>query len=374
MKKVTILSLHLNTGGIEKCIADLANFLSRSYEVEIVSVYKIKNKPSFKINDNVTIKYLTNRRPNEKEFYDALKKKNILSLFKEACSGIKTLYLRKHSTIKYIKKCDSDFIISTRVLFNKWLGRYGKCLVKIAWEHNHYHGNISYADEVVESCKNIDKLVLVSKSLKEFYEDRFQEKGYKCKCEFIPNAIDYIPDDINKLDNNNIVSVGRLEAEKGFLDLIEVFNIASKKNPNLHLDIVGDGREKNKIIKKIKEYKIEDKVTMHGNLNSSEVHEILANSSLYVMCSYTESFGIVLIEAMSHGLACVAFSSAEGAMDLIKDKNLLVDNRDFNKMSTLINVILNNREYLKEIGYKNRGFSLNYDIEKVMKLWKKILK
>ena len=68
MKKVTILSLHLGFGGIEKSIASLANILSGKYDVEIVCTYKVLDKPAFKINDNVVIKYLINDKPNKEEF------------------------------------------------------------------------------------------------------------------------------------------------------------------------------------------------------------------------------------------------------------------------------------------------------------------
>lgn len=376
MKKVTILSLHLNTGGVEKCITDLANYLCNYYEVEIISVYKLKNKPAFDIDDRVNIKYLTTSvKPNRLEFNRALKSKNIINIIKEGYKASRCLYLKKHRTIKAIKKCDSDFIISTRDIFNDWLGKYGKSkCVKIGWEHNHHHKDIDYIDKLVESCKGLDKLVLVSKSLKEFYEDRFQEKEINCRCIFIPNTIDYIPTEINNLDNNNIVSVGRLSKEKGFIDLIEVFKKAHDKNPNLHLDIVGDGPQRSKIEAKIKEYNLSKSIKLHGFLDSEDVHKILSKSSLYVMTSLTESFGIVLIEAMSHGLPCIAFDSAEGACDLIKDKELLINDRDIDKMALKINELLNDSDKMKKIGNKNREFSLNYDTEKVMKLWRKILK
>lgn len=375
MKKVTILSLHLNTGGIEKCICSLANYLCSSYEVEILSVYKLKNRPAFFVNPRVKIKYLTNVKPNKVEFNKALKSKNAFKILKEGTKALKVLFLRKSKTVKEIKKSTSDYIISTRDIFNDWLGKYGndKC-VKIGWEHNHHHNDLEYIKKLVKSCKNLDYFVLVSKSLKEFYEDKFYELGYDTRCIFIPNAIDYIPDSVSKLDNNNLVSIGRLSYEKGFLDLIDVFNIAYLKNSKLHLDIIGDGVEKNKIEKKIHEYKLDENITLHGFLDSDKVHEILSKSSLYVMSSHTESFGIVLIEAMSHGLPCIAFSSAEGACDLIKDKELLIKDRNKELFALKINELLSDRNKLNKIGDKNRNFSLNYDKEKVMKLWKKILK
>jgi len=375
MKKVTILSLHLNTGGIEKCITDLANYLCNSYEVEILSVYKLRNKPAFEIDDRVSIKYLTKVKPNKTEFNRALKKKNIFKIIKEGYKSVRCLHLRKSKMVKAIKKCKSDYIISTRDIFNEWLGKYGsdKC-VKIGWEHNHHQNNQEYIDKIVESCKGLDNFVLVSKSLKEFYEDRFQEKKYNCRCIFIPNAIDYIPENTSNLDNYNLVSVGRLSREKGFLDLIEVFKKAYEKNNMLHLDIIGDGTQKSKIEEKIKEYKLTKNIKLHGFLDNEEVHKILDKSSLYVMASHTESFGIVLIEAMIHGLPCIAFDSAEGACDLIKDKNLLIKDRNIDEMALKINELLEDKNKMNEIGNNNRKFSLSYETEKVMKLWKKILK
>ena len=49
------------------------------------------------------------------------------------------------------------------------------------------------------------------------------------------------------------------------------------------------------------------------------------------MTSYTESFGIVLIEAMSHGIPCIAFDSAEGAREIINsgENGYLINNRNF---------------------------------------------
>ena len=377
MKKVTILALHLGVGGVEKCICDLANSLSSNYDVEILSIYKLHNKPSFKLNDKVSVKYLLDSsiKPNRNEFKSAVKEKNIFKIFSEGIQSVKCLYKKKHCTIKALKKCDSDYIISTRDYLNTLSGKYGtKKAIKIAWEHNHPHGDINFAMKVANSCKNIDKLVLVSKSLKEYYEDLFQEKNIDCKCVFIPNTIDYIPSTVSPLDNYNIVSVGRLSKEKGFLDLIDVFNIAYKLNDKLHLSIVGDGIEKKKIASKIKEYNLDDAITLHGFLDKTGVNEVLSKSSLYVMTSYTESFGIVLIEAMSHGLPCIAFYDAEGARDLIGDSTLLIKDRNKEKMAHKIVDLLNDRNSLSKIGAKNREFSLKYDSSKVLKLWQKTLR
>ena len=59
--------------------------------------------------------------------------------------------------VNYIKSCDSDVIISTRELFNYWLSSYGMDgVIKVGWEHNHFHGDLGYASKVTNSVKRLD--------------------------------------------------------------------------------------------------------------------------------------------------------------------------------------------------------------------------
>ena len=95
--------------------------------------------------------------------------------------------------------------------------------------------------------------------------------------------------------------------------------LINKKDDEFTLDIFGDGVEKSKIEDKIKEYNLSKKVNLHGFQNKDVINKYLAKSSLYLMCSYEESFGLVLIEAMSHGVVPIAFDSAEGPREIIKN-------------------------------------------------------
>jgi glycosyltransferase involved in cell wall biosynthesis len=115
---------------------------------------------------------------------------------------------------------------------------------------------------------------------------------------------------------------------------------------------------------------------MHGYLKKKELNELFHESSIYVMTSYTESFGIVLIEAMSHGIPCIAFTSAEGANDLITNdyNGYLIPNRDFNKMIEKIEELTNNKKLRKELGKNAREFSLKYSSDNIKKEWLELLK
>ena len=370
MKKVSILSLHLGYGGIEKSVAALANMLVEKYEVEIACSYKLFDESVFPVDKRVKIIYLTDVKPNKDKIKKAWKKKRMFKLFKECCYAMKVLHKRKSTMVDYIKNSDSDVMIATRDIFDEWLGDYGdEDVLKIGWEHNHYHGDFKYADNITRSNRNLDYLVLVSDSLREFYSKELIKS--KCEVVYIPNVIEGIPEKIAPLDEKRLVSVGRLSPEKGFMDLLKIFTLLKKDYPDWRLDIVGDGVEKERLAKFIKEHDLEDSVTLHGFRDKDYIDELLHKSSIYLLTSYTESFGIVLIEAMSHGVPCIAFDSAEGARDLIQSgKNgYLIKNRSYSAFIKKVEDLIKRKEERKRVGKVSRQGVKQYTCEVVKEQW-----
>ena len=91
---------------------------------------------------------------------------------------------------------------------------------------------------------------------------------------------------------------------------------------------------------------------------------------LYLMTSYTESFGLVLIESMSRSLCCIAFDSANGAKNLLKDNNgILIKERNKEEFAKKIIDLLNNKDELNKITQTGYNYSLRYDIKNVQKQW-----
>ena len=127
MKKISILSLHLGYGGIERSIVNLANTLCSRYEVEIACSYRLYDKSAFDLDPRVKVKYLIkDLKPNHDSFKSALKSKNIIRILKESFLACKVLFYRRKTMVHYIKTNKCDVIISTRDLFNYWLSAYGK--------------------------------------------------------------------------------------------------------------------------------------------------------------------------------------------------------------------------------------------------------
>jgi N-acetylglucosaminyldiphosphoundecaprenol N-acetyl-beta-D-mannosaminyltransferase len=372
MEKITFIALHLGYGGIESAITNLANQLVNDYEVEIVSTYELYDKPAFYIDPRVTVKYLyRGLKPNRQEFIDSLYEFRLINAFKEGLKSLKTLYLKKHLMVKYIKNCDSDIIISCRDIHNKWVGKYAKeNVLKIGWEDNHHHGDEKYVQNVIDSISNLDYTVFVSEELTDFY----MAKQDKCKCIFIPNMLDYIPEKKSSLNSNNIISIGRFSKEKGFVDLIDVFSEVHKKYPDWKLNLVGDGTEYQSVVSRIAEHDINGSVILHGFQDKEYINNLLLNSSIYVMTSYTESFGLVLIEAMNFGIPCIAFDSAEGANDIIDHgKNgYLIKDRSKQAMANKIISLIESKTIRKRLGKEAINTSKKYYPDEITKKWLKL--
>lgn len=375
MKKITILALHLGYGGIENCISNLANSLVDEYEVNIISTYKLYEKPVFKLNDKIKIKYLmTDLKPNKQELKQSLKKLKLITFFKELKKSLKILKLKKNLMIDAIKNCDSDVIISTRDIHNNWLSKYGRDkTLKIGWEHNHHHNNKRYINKVTKSVLGLDYFVLVSKDLTKFYSEKLKDK--KVKCVYIPNSINFFPQEKAKLETENLISIGRLSHEKGYLDLIDIFKELHQKYPDSKLNIIGDGPDRKKIEKKIRDNKLEDYIILHGFQEKEYINKYLEKSSVYIMTSYTESFGLVLLEAFAYGIPCVAYSSAEGANEIISDNwdGYLIKDRDKNKMIKRICELLSNRNRRLIMGANGIKKAQEFNTQKTKQKWIEII-
>lgn len=325
--------------------------------------------PAFEIDERVKISYLMpNLKPNKEEFKLALKKFQILNVLKEGIKSLKILYLRRKLMINAIKNLSCDIAISTRYIHSKLLGKYGnKNIIKIAQEHNN-NGNERYVKKVVKSLENINYFMPVSKQLTDMYKERLKRENTKCI--YIPHCLKYYPEEVSKLTSKNIVSAGRLSSEKGFLDLIDVFEEVINKNPDWHLHIAGDGAQEDEIIKKIQQKHLENSVTI-GFKEEKELRELFLQSSIYVMTSFHESFGLVLIEAESFGIPLLAFDSAKGPQEIIENgKNgYLIPNRDIKQMADKVNELISNDTLRTEMGSTAREMSTAYKMEKVENIW-----
>lgn len=338
-KKVTLLSLHLRVGGIEKAICSLANMLVDDYDVEIVNVYKLC-EPSFYIDERVKITYLsTDLQPNKEELTYALKNKRFIKIITEGFKALRVV-LKKRSLIKRAAKDnDGDIIISTTLAFNKSFSKYQKNKLLIAWEHCHPDRDPKYPKKVYKAVKRFDLFIPASKSIYDYYKEYLTGP----QCLYLPLCIDDIPSERAILNTNQITVMGRLSKEKAYDDMLRVFKKVLDQNPEAILNVVGDGDERSSLSILADQLEISDSVIFYGNTVGDKKDEIMKNTSVFVTTSHYESFGLVLLEAMSYGIPCVSFDSAKGSLDIIDDgkDGFIIKDRNLDDMASKIVELMN---------------------------------
>ena len=93
------------------------------------------------------------------------------------------------------------------------------------------------------------------------------------------------------------------------------------------------------------------------------------------MTSLEESFGLVVIEAMSYGIPCIAFDSAKGVLDVInKDNGYLIKNRNIEEYSNTILKYLNLSNKEKKLLANNaRNIASKYSFDNVRRKYLKFI-
>jgi len=115
-----------------------------------------------------------------------------------------------------------------------------------------------------------------------------------------------------------IIAIGRLSRVKGFSFLLKVFSVL-RKSYNAKLIILGEGGERQNLEIEVRSLDLENHVSLPGFVPDPFLY--LRNSSVYVLTSESESFGLSLVEALSTGMPIVS-TDTEGPRDILNDEVL----------------------------------------------------
>ena len=157
-----------------------------------------------------------------------------------------------------------------------------------------------------------------------------------------------------------VIFVGRLVEQKGLPDLIKIWQIVNQHHPDWQLDIYGDGQ-----MESIPEMKL----FVHPP--TKNIMEEYINSSILLMTSVYEPFGLVLSEAMSCGLPVVAFDCPYGPADIIDNgKNgFLVEGRNIQSFVNDVCKLIDNAELRKDMGRQGIVMAQQYQANQIMPQW-----
>lgn len=138
------------------------------------------------------------------------------------------------------------------------------------------------------------------------------------KTAVIPNYYSIIPPqpaDLSK-EKKRIISVGRLDYQKGQDLLLQAWAKVESQYPDWHLDVYGDGNERNSLNTQLSTLNLRNAI-IHSSI--SIIYNEYINSDFLVCSSRWESFGLVIIEAMACGIPVVSFDCDNGPRNIIAD-------------------------------------------------------
>ncbi len=159
-----------------------------------------------------------------------------------------------------------------------------------------------------------------------------------------------------------LVTVGSLVHKKNQSFLVDVVRELKQKNIKVQLDILGDGPNRERIEHKIRDEKLTDEITLHGNVPN--VENYLWNSDVYVHSATEEPFGLVLIEAMAARLPVVTLDG-KGNRDLIVEgKNgFMLFEEDAKKFANQIILLYQDEKLYQQISQYAVKYARKYDIK-----------
>lgn len=361
-----------NPGGMERVLVNKVTYLVEKlhWDVSIVTTDQ-KNRPAFYplpegvrmtdlgINysdDNVKhpigkiFGYLLKRRTHRKRLTELL--------MREKADIVVSLYPSESSFIPKIKDGSKKVLeLHYCKFFRLQYGRSGLLGWIDRWR--------TKQDKRIVS--RFDKFVVLTKEDQGYW-------GNLPNIEVIPNAAKFMGNEFSDVLKHRVIAVGRLDYQKGFDRLIRAWGIIQQHErfKEWQLDIFGQGEWHDMLQQMIVNLGLSD--TLHINKPTNLIGKEYAQSSLIVMTSNYEGFGMVLVEAMACGVPAIAFDCKCGPKDIINnnENGILVHNGDIQGLADAMMRLMEDENLRKRMSEEAKKVVDTYSEETVMKQWTKL--
>jgi len=300
---------------------------------------------------------------------NTIQKENVNIIINQECQNIPWVNLVKIATEKLsgikIISCLHFPILMSVNHFGLKARFFPKFFVKFIKKYKDLRAvNFAYS--------NSDFYVLLSEKFVEHYK-KLQPKKDLSKLRVIADPLSM---DIQKVNfekkQKTILFVGRIsEFQKRLSLIIKIWKIIlnTKKYNDWNLDIVGDGDDLNSI-KKLADGL--DRISFEGFKNPNEYY---AKSSIFLMTSAFEGFGMTLIEAQNFGCVPIVMDSVSVFHDIIENmqNGILTPDNDLEKFAEKLCLLMDNAELREKMAKNGVENVKKFSVENIIDKWEKLL-
>ena len=340
-RKVFILLVSAwGMGGTIRAAINLAGYLADHKDVEIVSTYRRREEPYFAFDPRVKVTALD----DEREGATPRRLRPLRAVLRRIPSALyHPADIRKHNhslwtDIRLVRllRRQRGVMIGSRPGHNILVADLAvPGLVGIGLEQMNLRSHAkNMRKAMLRRYKDLDGLAVLTDQDRGEYEVAMD--GTAPPMWRIPNTVARVEPPRADLSAKRIFAAGRYTGQKGYDMLIPAFAPVAAAHPEWELKLCGRGRDTAKLRALIAEHGLEDRVMLDGP--TEDVPGEMAQASIYVLSSRYEGFPLVLIEAMSKGMACVAFDCPTGPADIVDDhrNGLLVPARDVSGLTAAL--------------------------------------
>ncbi|QLO36246.1 glycosyltransferase [Klebsiella sp. RHBSTW-00484] len=210
--------------------------------------------------------------------------------------------------------------------------------------------------------KKYDKVIVLTE------RDKNVLVEWGIKADVIENPIDY-KNFFRKKRCYKAVAIGRLNKQKNFCELIKIWGLFIKENPQWTLNILGDGEEMESLSSEIKKRELEGCIFLRGRV--SNVHDYYMDSDICLMTSVYEGLPMALLEAKSYSLPAVAYDCPTGPKEIIEDgiDGFVVQLHNQSEFVYKMNTLANDDELFYSFSSATLKTALRFDSANINKKW-----
>lgn len=217
-----------------------------------------------------------------------------------------------------------------------------------------------WINSFIKKVKELDSFVVLTHEDKEKWSELNN-------ITVIHNPLTFYPAETSDCSSKQVIAAGRYVPIKRFDHLIEAWAIVSQKHTDWTLQLYGAGN-KEQYQSLMEKYQLKN---CFINPPTPDIEQKYCDSSIFVLSSKNEGFGMVIIEAMACGVPPVSYDCPCGPKDIITDQEdgLLVENGNISMLAEKIIYLIENDDIRKEMGRLARIKSQQFLIDNIGKKW-----